>query len=169
MALGVFKAKKGAWIAEKDAQMVGEAILAASGTDSLDKVSAEDVVAAAQARLSPLHRYIFTKGQEAAAHEFYLQQARHLIGSLSFELVVEGSTEPKEVRAFISVRSQEPTAGRSYVDSLTVLHTPEMREQYVEAARKEFLSLCTKYDHLEELAEVIAAVREALGAEVVAA
>lgn len=91
----------------------------------------ELVVEAARDVASPLHNH-FTWDDDAAAHQWRMQQARMLIRSI--EIVVDRRA-PVSVNAFISLPGDR-FAGGGYRTVETVLSNDLMRAQLVEDIRK---------------------------------
>ena len=118
-------------------------------------VTAELVVKDAQAKSSPLHGG-FEWDDKRAAHLHRLQEARSIIRSI---VVHHPTTESDErrVRAFVHVNEE-------YEDVVTVLSVADKREVFLAQALAEAKAWRCRYEHLEELAGVFAALEKATAA-----
>lgn len=121
-----------------------ERIRKANGTDG---VRPAEVVDAARPKDSPLHTAFNWDNKEAA--ELYRQeQARTLIRSI---VVVKKGTineEPKRVKAFVSVTTDE---GRRYVSTARVATDEELHARVVDEALTLFRAFRRRYEHLLNL------------------
>ena len=114
---------------------------------------AESVVEAARDPGSPLHRY-FEWSDERAAHQYRLEQARHLIRCSV--TVLPNTEEP--VRAFASLMPDRARAGGGYRRSVDVLTDAEMRERLLSQALDELRRIRRTYQQLHELSLVFEAM-----------
>lgn len=117
---------------------------------------AEDVVDAARDEASPLHAS-FTWDDNAAAHQYRIWQARRLIGVTVQYL--DAGAEPMRIRAFCSLTTDREQKGGGYRTLVTVLSGRSTRKQLLADALAELERLQAKYNQLNELADVFAAVR----------
>ena len=115
------------------------------------------VVAAASAVDSPLHRF-FQWDDTAAAAENRLNQARMLLRSI--EVVVIG-TKGREINARVFLHSS--IRGRRYIAARDALTDPGTRAEILERALAEARSWRDRYRHLHELSGVFAALDRAEG------
>ena len=130
------------------AQAVGDHLQAMEGRH--DGLTAEDVVADAKRKRSLLHAY-FEWDDTAAAAEYRLEQARHLMRNVS--IVIEGREDKEPVRAFVRL------ASNTHYRSLSiVLGDDEMRDDFLAQAMRELRSWQRRYADYAELAEVFAAI-----------
>lgn len=120
-----------------------------------------DVVAAAKSTKSPLHGQ-FTWDDSRAAHEYRLEQARHLI---RVAVTILEPTGDREVRAFVSLRNDRANVGGGYRAIVDVLSSDKLRAQMLAEARADMLAFQVKYSSLEELAGVFKAIEAALAAK----
>ena len=116
-------------------------------------LKAEDVVEAATDPDSPLHDQ-FTWDDTKAAKEYRLWQARELIRVV---VQVLPNTE-KSTRVFVSLMDDRQSDGGGYRTMIDVLRTPIHRAKLLEQAKAEADAYRQKYQLLEELAEIFAAM-----------
>ena len=98
----------------------------------------------------------FTWDDGVAAHNYRLWQARQLIRVVVKEAPQE---EIEPMRVYVSMmedRYGEKGGGYRYMED--VMTDRDLREQLIDEATKEFERWKTKYDHLQELADVFAAM-----------
>lgn len=117
---------------------------------------AEDVVDFARHPDTQLHTK-FTWDDTVAAERFRLMQARQVIR-------VHVKIYPKEkqrVRAYVSML-EDRRKGGGYRSTEEVLAIEAMRDQLLYQAHREMKAFVARYEHLEELAGVIAAIDGAL-------
>jgi len=107
------------------------------------------LVKAASKPTSPLHSW-FEWDDDAAAEAYRLEQARHLIRVCV--ATISDDTEP--IRAFVHLLSDE----RGYRDTGAVLENTDLRAELLEQALREAERYRAKYQHLEELAAIFAAI-----------
>lgn len=100
---------------------------------------------------SPLHGW-FEWDDTEAAKQYRLAQARELVRSVDVTVVTAG--EQSTVRAFVHM-------GERYEPAVTVLSVVDKREALLARALAELQSFRRKYEVLEELAAVFAAMDEA--------
>lgn len=115
------------------------------------------VVERARSHNSALHKH-FDWDDTSAAHKYRLEQAGDLIRSITVDISRSNLTE-KPIRAFVNVTQK--SGERSYQNTLVAMSDKELREQVIRAAWAELLAVRRKYDGLEELARVFAAIDEA--------
>ena len=101
-----------------------------------------------------LHSY-FEWDSNRAAHEYRLEQARHLIRTR----VVILPRDNKPIRAFVHLESDQGSGG-GYREIEVVLRTKKLRDQLLEQALREFHSWRAKYEHLKKLEPVFAAAEQ---------
>lgn len=121
-------------------------------------LTADNVVDTARSTASPLHEF-FEWNNTVAAQQYRLEQARHLMRSVV--VIYDGPTgDLGPVRAFIAFQSQPGILceehGR-YVAMHRILTEPELRDQLVNEAMAEHIRWEKRYQHLKELAMIIAA------------
>ncbi len=112
----------------------------------------EQVVEYARNPKTALHS-AFEWDDGKAAHEYRLWQAQHLIAEV--EIIEPKSKKP--VRAFVSLYSDREKPGGGYRETVAVLSDADMRAQLLSQAWREFKYWQSKYEHLAELAPIIAA------------
>jgi len=118
-------------------------------------LKAEDVVQAASDPESLLHSYFIWDDTEAAKR-YRLWQARQLI-----RVCVESIQPVDEVptRIYVSLIADRKQPGGGYRLLTEVLVSADLREQLLRQATAEFHRWEQKYRHLQELAEVFAAMK----------
>lgn len=119
-------------------------------------VTAEQVVDAASDPNSALHGY-FTWDDSTAALKQRLTEARNVIRQVYVQIVVKPKTKPMRVQALISLPADRATkVGYRLIED--VMSDPELRASALAAALAD-LEVCRKrYGHLQELAQVFAAL-----------
>lgn len=117
----------------------------------------EAVLEQARSANSSLHPHFVWEDGEAA-EKYRLGQAGELIRSITVD-VSRSNLAEKPIRAFISV--QRADGERSYTSTLVAMSDQELRGQVIKAAWAELLAVRRKYEGLEELARVFAAIDEA--------
>jgi hypothetical protein len=136
-------------------QVVGErleAIRVAHGGD----LHPADVVEDARADASPLHP-LFQWDDNIAAEEYRKEQARHIIRHITV-VFERPPAKAKTVRAFVSIQRQEETAYTSVQEAMS--HA-DLRAQVVKQAWRELQGWRQRYQDLQELASIFAAMDDA--------
>lgn len=124
--------------------------------ENAGSLTQEAVLERARSANSALHDH-FEWDDGAAAEQYRLSQAGELIRSITID-VSRSNLETKPIRAFINVQRNEE---RSYTSTLHAMSDADLRRQVLEAAWRELLAIRKKYEGLEELARVFAAIDEA--------
>ena len=147
-----YKAVPGSQLSDADAEVIGEELDLIQKVDK--KIVPERVVEVAQNETSRLHKY-FNWDDEDAAHQYRLEQARHLIRSITVEYIVE--KENKEtIRAFYNVADEENK--HAYVSLESVMSNADYRQQVIEKALREAEGWANRYRQYEELEEIVRAI-----------
>jgi hypothetical protein len=120
-----------------------------------EMISPEKVVEAAKPKTSPLHDY-FTWEDGEAAHQWRLEQARHLI-RVVVDIIELPDKSQREVRVFVSLPSDRNSEGGYRVMS-RVLDDEEKKKEMLEDAMRELIRFREKYDMLKELAGIFKAI-----------
>lgn len=143
----IYKFKSGTRL-KVSAQAAGElcAELEAQG-----RLTPHEVVEASRPEDAPLHS-AFEWDDAIAAERYRETQAGYIIRSV--EVVVEGTSKP--TRAFVSLAVTENE--REYREISHVLRIKSDRERLLDEARRELAAFKHKYEVLEELTEVFAAI-----------
>ena len=120
-------------------------------------ITPDHVVTAARPRSSPLHNS-FTWDDGDAAHQWRLEQARHLLRI--YVMTIGDGQKAKETRMYVSLGVDRANAGgyRSIVD---VLSDAGMRAQLLDDARTDMMRFHAKYAGLVELADVFKSMTSA--------
>ena len=129
-----------------DAQTAGNELQRIYERDGV--IEPETVVAESQTPSAPLHS-CFEWDDAKAAHKYRITQAQTIIRSI---VVVEEATQP-ETRAFVNVQ-------REYHPVSVVVRNPEKREILLQNALNELRWFERKYNTLQELSNVFAAIKE---------
>lgn len=143
----VYKFKAGSMI-KVDAQLAGAELerLEADGN-----LTAKALVDASRPEDAPLHKE-FEWNDSIAAEAYREQQARHIINSIE---VVREETAP--IRAFFNINRAEPQY--HHIDA--IMRKADTRSALIRTAFAELHAFKRKYEQLEELAAVFAAIDEA--------
>ena len=112
----------------------------------------KDVVAAAQAKSSPLHKY-FEWDNTKAAQQYRLEQARLLIRCT----IYTPDVSRKPVRMYVSLESDR-RSGDSYRAMGTVLSSVPLRDELLRQALAEARAWQERYQSFRELAGVFAEI-----------
>jgi hypothetical protein len=115
----------------------------------------EAVVAKARSASSPLHSH-FEWDNTIAAHQYRLEQARHLI-RVSFE-VLHGTD--KETPIFVSLTTDRGQEAGGYRIVKNVMGDKQMREQMLADALAELRCFRMKYSRLKELSTVFSSIQK---------
>lgn len=116
----------------------------------------EDVVLAASVSDNPLHAY-FEWDDTEAGRKYRLWQARDLLRVVvSYEQVGPGKTVP--CRVFVSLTPDREENGGGYRVTTSVMADATLRAQLLSDARSDMKRFRDKYNALEELSDVFAAM-----------
>lgn len=139
-----------------DVQKVGNEIerIRKAGAGSLE---AEAIVEHARSHNSVLHGY-FEWDDTKPAHSYRVSQAGDLIRAVQVDITRSNVERRKTIRAFVSVQQG---GERSYTSTLHAMSDEQLRAQVLATAWAELLALRRRYDHLEELGLIFAAMDEA--------
>jgi hypothetical protein len=118
------------------------------------KLTADIVVEDAKPEESVLHP-AFEWDDLKAAHQYRLEQGRHLIRSVTI-IHDTPEEEPKPIRAFVVVA--ETPKSDVYVPTMDAMLDENLRKQVLARALAELLAIKRKYEDLAELADVFAAI-----------
>lgn len=140
---------------KSDPEAIGAEIeaLAATGV-----VQADAVVQRAEDPASVLHP-CFEWNDVAAAREYRLAQARHLVNCLVLVQPDENNEPARVVRAFVCVR-QEDERGKVYISTAAAMQDDMLRSQVLQQAFRELGWFKRKYGELTEFARLFAVVEE---------
>lgn len=122
------------------------------------RLHAEEVVKAARPQNSPLHGK-FTWDDTEAAHQYRLEQARHLIRATIQYIDVDGS--PRPVNVFVALSSDRENGG-GYRELQTVLKRKEHREILLADAMKEMKSFIDRFETIKRLSKVVGEMKKVL-------
>lgn len=129
-----------------DAQTAGNELQRIYERDGV--IEPETVVAESRTPSAPLHS-CFEWDDEKAAHKYRIAQAQNIIRAI---VVVDEAKQP-ETRAFVNVQ-------REYHPVSVVVRNPEKREILLQNALNELRWFERKYNTLQELSNVFAAIKE---------
>lgn len=149
--MAIYKWKSGSRVSA-DAQKVGEVC---ERLERKGNLTPKALVNASRRKNAALHD-LFEWDNDIAAEKYRETQASYLIRSI--EIVSAGISEP--VRAFVSVTANQEKTERTYINVERALSTNGTREEVLAIALAELKAFERKYSNLEELANVIAAIRE---------
>lgn len=121
--------------------------------------TAEDVVAAARPKRSPIHND-FEWDDAAAAESWRIEQAKYMIRSI--QVVFKNGAESPPTKAYHSVvvTSDHGEQRRAYVPARVVWATPDLADQVLAQAKAKLQSWADQYRSYESLAEHVSAVEE---------
>ena len=149
--MAIYKWKSGSRVSA-DAQKVGEVC---ERLEKKGNLTPKALVDASRRKNAALHD-LFEWNDEIAAEKYRETQASYLIRSIA--VVSTGTSEP--IRAFVSVTVNEQATERTYINVKRALSTNGTREEVLAIALAELRAFERKYKNLEELASVLAAIRE---------
>jgi len=151
-----------------DAQQVGEHLEGIRARSH--NLTPELVLDDARAEQSPLHDY-FEWDDGKAAEQHRLNQAGHLIRSITVTYIETPKARPRQVSLEGVQRQQDPPVrpvrafvavtrdgARGYESTATAMNDSEMRRQVLQRAYTELDSVGRKYRELQELADVFSAL-----------
>lgn len=147
----IYQFKQGAHI-KGDAQAIGEKLAA---LEAKGRLTPDAVLKDAKNPKSVLHAQ-FEWNDAKAAERWRLEQAGHLIRSVTVVVEQRDEAEPQVIRAFVPISGSEDT--RSYVPMMKALGDAEMRKQVLAQAHSELGAVARKYRELKELSEVVQAI-----------
>lgn len=145
----------------KDESVISELNRLAAENGGL--LEAEQVVVAASAKESPLHKYFEWNDGQAAA-KYRIQQARELIRVVVQYIGPERDSVP--MRVFVSLTSDRKEGG--YRVLTDVLSDEVMRARLLKDALEEMRRFEIKYAKLKELSRVLEAIRAVSSQDVAA-
>ena len=105
---------------------------------------------------SALHKE-FEWSDSKAAHQYRLEQARHLI-RLHVNVVPNANGSDVSVPVYVSLVSDRGKPGRGYRTLESVMSTAELRTELLQQALDELQRVRKKYTTLQELGPVFAAI-----------
>lgn len=151
-----FAAREGSRLTDKDAQIVGPELERIEHVRGCLKPA--EIVEESRPEEAPLHRF-FEWDNSQAAQLYRQEQARTLIRSVV--LITVGEQETAPTRAFVCVtQSKSETAfeGSAYISTVRAMRDDDYRGQVLQNAYDELSAFRHRYKHLQELADVIAAI-----------
>jgi hypothetical protein len=119
--------------------------------DKYSGITADAVVEESKPKEAVLHK-CFLWDDKKAANEFRKQQARVLIDNVAVVVINGNEIEKKEpviIRAFTHVQNKSET-GSKYIPVGDAMADDEYRNQILERALGEFVSLKNRYNNLKE-------------------
>lgn len=121
------------------------------------QISAEIVEREARPPTSPLH-YGLTWDDAAAAHKCRLDEARDLINSTCVVVMVGGKEHRSPAFISITLDTNTGTREKKYVEITEAMIDPASREALLAQAKRELESFRRKYQMLQELSDIFAAL-----------
>ena len=106
-------------------------------------------------KLRAPHHHCFEWDEAEAARQYRLEQARYLLRSVAVVMKDSATGEERTVRAFVNFRDD---SGTPYTSLYAAMSDPEIRAQILVRAKAEFDTWRDRYNELEELAGVFAAM-----------
>ena len=135
------------------AQQIGEE-LERIRTHHNGRLTNADVVAAAEDKKSPLHKY-FDWADKSAAGKYRIEQAGLLIRSIEVVVEVRKNQKPQQIRAFVSVKREKD---RSYTSIGHAMSDEALKKQVLREAWEELEGWRKRFANLQEFARVHAAI-----------
>lgn len=158
MIVKTYKARRGGYISQKDAEVIGPYLEQKFGDKA---VTPHAFLVAAQTKRSPLHRY-FQWDDHKAATEYRVWQAREILGSLMV-IVETPSGGEIETRAYHNIVVENGERHRVYAPQHIVWQSETLREQVIMRALRDLERWEAQYGQYEELARVAELVAAAKG------
>ena len=128
-----------------------------------DNLTAEAIVEDAKNKSTPYHDY-FEWNNQAAGHQFRLQQARTMLGSIKIKI----TTEKKEERLIRAFHNVELDGERVYAPIQVVMKEPDLREQIIHKALAEAEGWARRYETYRELNPIVKSIKKVVKQKVVA-
>jgi len=122
-------------------------------------LKAEDVVEYARSHTGSALHSKFSWDDEEAAQQWRLNVARGIIRSY---VAIISEARPERFRAYVSLTTDRSHKGGGYRVAATVLNDAEMRKQLKADANLAMKRFMTKFNAVEELTEVFAAMEKAM-------
>jgi len=121
-------------------------------------ITPEAVVEKAKAEESVIHG-CFEWDDRNAAERYRLHQAGELIRNIVTVSITENDRPSAPIRAFVNIKGE---AGRGYKSIASVIRDPGEYAYILECAKNDLRVFTQKYASLEELRDVLTAIREVL-------
>ena len=102
----------------------------------------------------PLHNR-FDWDDTSAARNYRLQQAAALIRSVRIVYAEHTDGRPKDLRAFVAVKSENNPAEGVYQPVETAMTDPFTRELVLRNMRRDWLAFKRRYEHMAEFADLM--------------
>lgn len=134
--------------AKVPAKIVGPELLRLAGDRGLGGLTPKEIVNAAKAKRSPIHR-VFEWNDSVAGEHYRLQQARLLIGNLRI-LVVYANREPLIHRVFVNLED-----GIGYRSSVAVEQNASARARLIELVMGDLRQAQTRLAALQDFSGIV--------------
>lgn len=152
--MSVYIAKRGSALTDEEANKYGQRIEALL-SEKRGRITPRELIEDGRKRESPLHDY-FEWDDEFAASEYRVEQARYLLRSIT----IKREEDEKEIRAFHNVIiKSENVEERAYASVTRIMSEEELRNQLLAQALRELEAWQTKYEALQEFADLFLAIR----------
>lgn len=136
-----------------DAQKAGET-MEMLRTRNNGRLTQKIVLDDARSKASILHS-AFEWDDAVAGEKYRLDQAGHLIRSITVDVKVPKQEKTKPVRAFVNVLREDD---QSYTSVAHAMSDAELRQQVISRAWAELQSWRKRYSEYEELASIFASI-----------
>lgn len=110
------------------AKVAGPELLRLAGDRGVEGLDPKEVVAAAKAKTSPLHRALYRLSDDVAAYQHRLLLARNMLNSLVVTVTIDNQP-PLQYRPFVSLGD-----GKGYRSALAIEMDDDLRERRIENA-----------------------------------
>lgn len=117
------------------------------------EITADDLVAEAKAKESPLHDD-FEWNDKKAAHAHRLETARSMLRSITIVREETKSDKPQRVYEVVRVAKADEKPKNVYKSTEEIMADPETRAELLSRALRELMAIRTRYKGLQELAIV---------------
>lgn len=151
-----FRPAPGSRIKKADARIIGRRLRELERKHG--SITAEIVAEDAKNFRSPLHRF-FEWDDRAAAYEYRLTQARHILRSVTI-VVLDSKGKETQVRAFHAMMTENP-GERRYVALDVVTSSPDYTAQMIANAKREFMEWTARYEKYSFLSRQVKQIKAA--------
>jgi hypothetical protein len=151
----VYKWRNGASAGGLPAQVVGEQLESIRQSHN-GRMTPANVVEAARPETAPLHP-AFEWDDAAAAESWRQEQARFIIRHVAVEVKKDEASEPKTIRAFVSLSEDK---AQHYTSTVAAMSDPALRQQVLGRAWGELQAWRARYNELKEFAGLFSLMDE---------
>lgn len=149
----IYRFREGYFSNQKDAQRIGERLHELCAHNQ-GRVTPEIVVNDAEKNKTSVFRKYLEFNDRKAAREWRIHQARTIISAIVVENPVD---RKKNMKEFVSIGVGKD---KGYVPTMVAIQNEQMREEVLKTALRDMKTYETKYNWLEELAEIFQVARK---------